>query len=81
MPTPSVSETVRTANADLLASLPFDDTSDFEDAQRGFIGRLDPVRRHGPPTGASSGTTSPIEPSWRDPPRTASTPASGASPS
>ena len=42
MPTLSVSETVRTANADLLASLPFDDTSDFEDAQRGFIGRLDP---------------------------------------
>jgi alkyl sulfatase BDS1-like metallo-beta-lactamase superfamily hydrolase len=42
MPTPSVSESVRTANADLRSSLPFDDTSDFEDARRGFVGRLDP---------------------------------------
>ena len=42
MPAPSVSDAVRTANAALTASLPFDDTADFEDAQRGFIGRLDP---------------------------------------
>jgi alkyl sulfatase BDS1-like metallo-beta-lactamase superfamily hydrolase len=42
MSSPSISRTVRTANADLLSTLPFDDTSDFEDAQRGFIGRLDP---------------------------------------
>ena len=38
----SVSESVRSANAGLLRSLPFDDTADFEDAQRGLIGRLDP---------------------------------------
>ncbi len=42
MPTPSVSESVRTANTALRSSLPFDDISDFEDAQRGFVGRLDP---------------------------------------
>jgi alkyl sulfatase BDS1-like metallo-beta-lactamase superfamily hydrolase len=37
-----VSDSVRSANAGLLRSLPFDDTADFEDAQRGLIGRLDP---------------------------------------
>ena len=42
MPTPSVSDAVRTANAALTTSLPFDDNADFEDAQRGFVGRLDP---------------------------------------
>ena len=42
MPTPSVSDAVRVSNAALTASLPFDDSADFEDAQRGFIGRLDP---------------------------------------
>ncbi len=41
MPTPSVSDAVRTANAALTTSLPFDDNADFEDAQRGFVGRLD----------------------------------------
>jgi alkyl sulfatase BDS1-like metallo-beta-lactamase superfamily hydrolase len=42
MPSPIVSDIVRAANAEQLASLPFDDTTDFEDARRGFIGRLDP---------------------------------------
>jgi alkyl sulfatase BDS1-like metallo-beta-lactamase superfamily hydrolase len=42
MSTPSVSQSVRSANADLLSSLPFDDTADFEDAKHGLIGRLDP---------------------------------------
>jgi alkyl sulfatase BDS1-like metallo-beta-lactamase superfamily hydrolase len=42
MSTPSVYQSVRSANADLLSSLPFDDSADFEDAQRGFIGRLEP---------------------------------------
>jgi alkyl sulfatase BDS1-like metallo-beta-lactamase superfamily hydrolase len=36
------SKSVRTSNRDLLRSLPFDDTQDFEDARRGLIGRLDP---------------------------------------
>jgi alkyl sulfatase BDS1-like metallo-beta-lactamase superfamily hydrolase len=36
------SPTIRAANAELLRTLPFDDTTDFEDAQRGLIGRLDP---------------------------------------
>jgi alkyl sulfatase BDS1-like metallo-beta-lactamase superfamily hydrolase len=40
--TASVSRTVREANAALREALPFDDRQDFEDAQRGFIGRLDP---------------------------------------
>ena len=34
--------TVRAANEALLATLPFDDDQDLEDAQRGFVGRLDP---------------------------------------
>ena len=36
------SPSVRAANAALLGSLPFDDDADFEDAGRGFLGRLDP---------------------------------------
>ena len=36
-----VAESVRSANAALLRSLPFDDATDFEDARRGLIGRLD----------------------------------------
>ncbi|WP_295121860.1 hypothetical protein [uncultured Leifsonia sp.] len=41
-PTPSVAE----ANAALLGALPFDDTADFDDADRGFLGTLaDPVIR------------------------------------
>jgi alkyl sulfatase BDS1-like metallo-beta-lactamase superfamily hydrolase len=38
----SVSGSVRAASGDLLRSLPFEDTQDFEDARRGLIGRLDP---------------------------------------
>jgi alkyl sulfatase BDS1-like metallo-beta-lactamase superfamily hydrolase len=38
----AVSGSVRAANHELLGSLPFDDTADFEDARRGLIGRLDP---------------------------------------
>jgi len=37
-----VSSVVRASNATILDSLPFDDTTDFEDARRGLIGRLDP---------------------------------------
>ena len=41
-PTPSVAD----ANAALLDALPFDDTADFDDADRGFLGTLDdPVIR------------------------------------
>ncbi len=36
------SPSVRAAHAALLGSLPFDDDADFEDAGRGFLGRLDP---------------------------------------
>ena len=36
-PTPSVAD----ANAALLDALPFDDTADFDDADRGFLGTLD----------------------------------------
>ena len=36
------SASVRAANEAVRAALPFDDTQDFEDARRGFIGRLDP---------------------------------------
>jgi alkyl sulfatase BDS1-like metallo-beta-lactamase superfamily hydrolase len=42
MPDQSVSASVRASNAELLRSLPFDDSQDFEDAQRGLLGRLDP---------------------------------------
>ena len=38
----AVSGSVRATNDELLRSLPFDDTGDFEDARRGLIGRLDP---------------------------------------
>jgi alkyl sulfatase BDS1-like metallo-beta-lactamase superfamily hydrolase len=41
-PTSSASEPVRRANERALARLPFADTQDFEDARRGFVGRLDP---------------------------------------
>ncbi len=37
-----VSSSVRASNATVLDSLPFDDTTDFEDARRGLVGRLDP---------------------------------------
>ena len=37
---------VASANATLLAELPFDDTQDFDDARRGFIERLDPCIIH-----------------------------------
>ncbi len=37
-----VSDSIRQANAALLDELPFDDEQDFEDANRGFVGRLDP---------------------------------------
>ncbi len=37
-----VSSVVRASNATILDFLPFDDTTDFEDARRGVIGRLDP---------------------------------------
>jgi alkyl sulfatase BDS1-like metallo-beta-lactamase superfamily hydrolase len=36
------SGSVRAANAALLGILPFDDTTDFDDARRGLLGRLDP---------------------------------------
>ncbi len=36
------SASVRAANAALLDTLPFDDTTDFDDARRGLLGRLDP---------------------------------------
>jgi alkyl sulfatase BDS1-like metallo-beta-lactamase superfamily hydrolase len=36
------SASVRAANEAVRAALPFGDTQDFEDARRGFIGRLDP---------------------------------------
>jgi alkyl sulfatase BDS1-like metallo-beta-lactamase superfamily hydrolase len=42
MSTPVVSDSVRAANAALLEALPFADAQDFEDARRGFLGRLDP---------------------------------------
>ena len=42
MTTPTASPTVAAANAALRDTLPFDDTQDFEDARRGFVGRLDP---------------------------------------
>ncbi len=40
--TTAASASVRAANEAVRAALPFDDTQDFEDARRGFIGRLDP---------------------------------------
>ncbi len=33
---------ITTANAEHMKSLPFDDSRDFEDADRGFLGRLEP---------------------------------------
>jgi len=33
---------ITSANAEHMSSLPFDDSRDFEDADRGFLGRLDP---------------------------------------
>ncbi len=46
MTTPLASDRVRAANAALLEALPFADVQDFEDAQRGFLGRLDPCVVH-----------------------------------
>ena len=46
MSTPVVSDSVRAANAALLEALPFADGQDFEDARRGFLGRLDPCVVH-----------------------------------
>ena len=34
-----------------MAAPSFDDTADFEDADRGFVGAMDPVRRARPTTG------------------------------
>jgi alkyl sulfatase BDS1-like metallo-beta-lactamase superfamily hydrolase len=42
MITPVVADSVRAANAAVRAALPFADAQDFEDARRGFLGRLDP---------------------------------------
>jgi alkyl sulfatase BDS1-like metallo-beta-lactamase superfamily hydrolase len=42
----AASASVRAANEAVRAALPFDDTQDFEDARRGFIGRLDPCIIH-----------------------------------
>ena len=39
---PVVSESIRARWSERLAELPFDDVRDFDDARRGFIGRLDP---------------------------------------
>lgn len=39
---PSATVSVRASNAAVHASLPFHDTADFDDARRGFVGRLDP---------------------------------------
>ena len=33
---------IEAANRDHLSNLPFSDTADFEDADRGFIGALEP---------------------------------------
>lgn len=45
-PRPAEAATI-SANESVLASLPFDDTADFEEARRGFIGTLDdPVIRN-----------------------------------
>ena len=42
MASKTVLPSVTTANAARLVELPFDDTQDFDDARRGFIGRLEP---------------------------------------
>ena len=44
----TVTETTREANEALRAYLPFDNTTDFDDAQRGFIATLDDPRIMGP---------------------------------
>ena len=49
------SSRVAAANAAALDRLPFADTDDFEDARRGFVGTIDPMRIE-TPTGGSSGT-------------------------
>ena len=38
----SVSPAIASANAGYVGSLPFDDTADFADADRGFLGALEP---------------------------------------
>ncbi|HEX5826710.1 MAG TPA: alkyl sulfatase dimerization domain-containing protein [Candidatus Limnocylindrales bacterium] len=45
-PAATASEPVRQAHGEALATLPFDDTQDFEDANRGFVGRLEPLTVH-----------------------------------
>ena len=42
MTAPRAAESIRRANGEVLDALPFDDTADFDDARRGFVGRLDP---------------------------------------
>ncbi|MET0830162.1 MAG: alkyl sulfatase dimerization domain-containing protein [Microbacterium sp.] len=42
MPNKPATPTIEKSHAALLASLPFDDTQDFEDADRGFIAALEP---------------------------------------
>ena len=46
MSTPVVSDSVLAANEAVRADLPFADAQDFEDAERGFLGRLDPCVVH-----------------------------------
>jgi alkyl sulfatase BDS1-like metallo-beta-lactamase superfamily hydrolase len=42
----SASESIQSANRALLGSLPFDDVQDMEDADRGFLGALEPAVIH-----------------------------------
>ncbi len=42
MTAPHATASIRKANGEVPGALPFDDTTDFEDARRGFLGRLDP---------------------------------------
>ena len=53
------SSAIAAQQAQLRSSLPFDDTQDFDDARRGLIGTLDPVRGPRPTTAGSCGTTTP----------------------
>ena len=39
----SAHESIQSANRALLGSLPFDDVQDMEDADRGFLGALEPA--------------------------------------
>lgn len=40
---------VRAAHEEETQTLPFDDTTDFDDAERGFLGTLDPLTIPGDP--------------------------------